>query len=120
MERQPQNPGLSLGSQPQNPESRNNPENFHPCINNYTLYAEKISSVNTVITRILLILIWIQILPHDIHLKQDNSLSNWPAHLIIRSYLTVFWLLPEVSTRDPIINQRTLLARGLIMVKVLY
>ena len=82
MECQPQNPGLSLESQPQNPESRNDLVNFHPCINNYTLYAEKIFSVNTAITRILLTLIWHQILPHDIHLKQDNSLSNWPAHLI--------------------------------------
>ena len=76
----------------------------------HSLCRKKISSVNTVITRNLLTLIWHQLLPHDIHLKQDNSLSNWPAHLIIRSYLTAFWLLPEVSTRDPIISQRTLLA----------
>ena len=41
MERQPQHPGHSLVSQPQNPKSRNNPEKFHPCINNYTLHAEK-------------------------------------------------------------------------------
>ena len=32
------------------------------------------------------------------------------THVIIRDYLTVFWLSPEVSTRDP-------LALWLIMVK---
>ena len=37
-------------------------------------------------------------------------------YMIIRDYLTAFWLLPEVSTRDPIISLRAL-ARGLIMVE---
>ena len=39
--------------------------------------------------------------------------------VIIRDYLMVSWLTPEVSTRDPIISQRAL-ARGLIMVEGLY
>ena len=30
------------------------------------------------------------------------------AHEIIRDYLTAFWLLPEVSTRDTIISPRAL------------
>ena len=37
-------------------------------------------------------------------------------YVIIRDYLMVFWLSPEVSTRDPIISPRAL-ARGLIMVE---
>ena len=35
--------------------------------------------------------------------------------LIIRDYLTAFWLSPKVSIRHPIISPRAL-ARGLIMV----
>ena len=36
------------------------------------------------------------------------------TYAIIRNYLSVFWLSPEVSTQDPIISPRAL-ARGLIM-----
>ena len=39
-----------------------------------------------------------------------------PCFVILRVYLMVFWLSPEVSTRDPIISLRTI-ARGLIMVE---
>ena len=38
------------------------------------------------------------------------------CYVILRDYIMVFCLSPEVSTRDPIISLRTL-ARGLIMVE---
>ena len=31
-----------------------------------------------------------------------------PKYVIIRDYRMAFWLLPEVSTRDPIISPRAL------------
>ena len=36
--------------------------------------------------------------------------------VLTRDYHAVFWLSPEVSTRDPIISRRAL-ARGVIMVE---
>ena len=43
-------------------------------------------------------------------------LKLFNEYAIIRDCLTAFWLLPSVSTRDPIISPRAL-AQGLIMVK---
>ena len=37
-----------MESQPQNPEFRNNPENFHPCIHPYLMYVSSNSSGETV------------------------------------------------------------------------
>ena len=36
--------------------------------------------------------------------------------VMVKDYLTAFWLSPSISTQDPIISPRAL-ARGLIMVE---
>ena len=59
-----------------------------------------------------------------LHVLRDNPRSlaselfpvKGDSHCIIRDYHTEVWLLPEVSTRDPIISQRAL-AQELIMVE---